>query len=96
MFEILFIFGAIAWLVLTAIEWLSALEAFPTIGAGLVAVPVLSMWSYWRLVARLKLEVLRNQRKFLPPERFYWPGQARRRGRRGWRSFCVARNDSIR
>lgn len=77
MFEILFIFGAIAWLVLTAIEWLSTLEAFPTIVVGIVGVPLLSVWAYGQLLAGLQLEVLQKHRKFLPPERFYWPGQAR-------------------
>ncbi len=77
MFELLFIFGAVAWLVLTAFEWLSALEAFPTIVAGLVGVPILAVWTYGRLLARLKLDGLWSRRILLPPERFYWPGQAR-------------------
>ncbi len=82
MFEILFIFGAIAWVVLTAIEWLSTLAAFPTIVAGVVVVPILAIWSYGRILRVMGLDFLKGSRGFLPPERFYWPGQARGLARR--------------
>ncbi len=85
MFEILFIFGAIAWVVLTAIEWLATLAAFPTIVAGVVIVPVLAVWSYGRGLRELRLEFLKTRRGFLPPERFYWPEQSRGLAHRsGW------------
>jgi hypothetical protein len=77
MFEILFIVGAIAWVVLTAFQWLATLAAFPTILAGMVLVPVLAVWSYGRTLRQLRVEFLRSRRGFLPPERFYWPEQAR-------------------
>ncbi len=77
MFEILFIFGAIAWVVLTAVEWLATLAAFPTIVAGVVVAPVVAACSYARVLRGLRLEFLRSRRCFLPPERFYWPEQSR-------------------
>ncbi len=72
MLEILFIFGALGWLVGGAWEYLSALAAFPTILTALAAVPLMAGADYLTTVHRLELHGLNQARVPVPPERFYW------------------------
>ena len=72
MLEILFIFGLLGWLVGGAWEYISALEAFPTILTALAAVPLLAGADYLTTVHRLELHGLDQARVPVPPERFYW------------------------
>ncbi|MFY8215118.1 MAG: hypothetical protein ACOVMP_00780 [Chthoniobacterales bacterium] len=78
MVELLIFLALIGWGVVSFIEFLSSLAAFPTLVAGVVAVPVLAAMSYERLLSANRLEFIKTPRKFLPPERFYWPSQAKR------------------
>ncbi len=72
MFEILFIFGAFAWLLGAACEFLSSLAAFPTILTALVLVPLLACADYLDTLHRLELGGMHQRREPVPPERFYW------------------------
>jgi len=78
MVELLIFLALIGWGIASFIEFLSSLPAFPTLVTGAVAVPILAAMSYERLLRVNRLEFLKTPRKFLPPERFYWPSQAKR------------------
>ncbi len=77
MVELLIILAMFGWLVVATVEFLSSLAAFPTIVTATLVVPPAALALYRRLAVRNRLEFLRDRRGFLPPERFYWPGQAR-------------------
>lgn len=72
MFEILFIFGVFGWLLGAACEFLSSLDAFPTILTAFILVPLLACADYLEMLNRLELGGLRQRRDPVPPERFYW------------------------
>lgn len=72
MFEILFIFGAFGWLLGAACEFLSSLDAFPTILTALILVPLVAGADYLETLHRLELGGLHQGREPVPPERFYW------------------------
>lgn len=81
MMEILFLFGALGWLLGSCWEYLGTLEAFPTILAGFASIPLLSCANYLATLHRYELEGLHARRGPVPPERFYWTlykGQLRR------------------
>ena len=81
MMEILFLFGALGWLLGSCWEYLGTLDAFPTILVAFAAVPLLSCADYLTTLHRFELEGLDAQRGPVPPERFYWTihrGQLRR------------------
>lgn len=82
MVELLIFLALLGWGIVSTVEFLASLAAFPTLIAAAIAVPVLAALGYEHLLARHRLEFLRTKRKFLPPERFYWPTQAR--GLRRW------------
>jgi hypothetical protein len=88
MLELLVILAMFGWVILTVIQFLSSLEAFPTIAAAVVAIPLLAIRLHARLLRSLRLEFLRGHRGFLPPERFYWRAQAA--GLRRELAWCVA------
>ncbi len=93
MMEILFLFGALGWLLGSCWEYLGTLDAFPTILVAFAAVPLLSCADYLATLHRFELEGLDAQRGPVPPERFYWgisqgpvaarDGMERPGGRRG-------------
>ena len=72
MLEILFIFGLIGWMLGMAWEYLSALQAFPTILVSFVAVPLVSLTYYYETIHNGGLEGVGKDRAPVPPERFYW------------------------
>ena len=72
MMEILFLFGALGWLLGSCWEYLGTLDAFPTILVAFAAVPLLSCADYLATLHRFELEGLDTQRGPVPPERFYW------------------------
>lgn len=78
MVELLIFLALLGWGVVSVIEFLAALAAFPTLVAAVVSVPVIALLSYGRLLRIHQLEFLKTARKFLPPERFYWPTRAAR------------------
>lgn len=78
MVELLVILALIGWVGVSLVEFLSSLAAFPTIVAAAITVPLVMAGSYANLLRGYGLEFLRTNRRFLPPERFYWPGQRRR------------------
>ncbi len=72
MMEILFLFGALGWLLGQLWEYLSSLQAFPTILVSFAAVPLLTCVDYLVTLQRYELEGLDARRGPVPPERFYW------------------------
>ncbi len=72
MLEILFIFGVIGWLMGMAWEYLSALQAFPTILVSFAAVPLVALTYYYETIHSSGLESIGQDRLPVPPERFYW------------------------
>ncbi len=72
MFEILFIFGLLGLLLGTICEYLSSLDAFPTLLTAAVAVPLLAWATYLELHRRFALDGMHQRRAPVPPERFYW------------------------
>lgn len=72
MLEILFIFGVIGWLLGMAWEYLSALQAFPTILVSFAAVPLVALTYYYETIHSSGLESIGKDRLPVPPERFYW------------------------
>lgn len=72
MLEILFIFGVFGWLLGGACEYLSSLDAFPTILVAFILVPLLACADYLEMLNRLKLSGIHQRRQPVPPERFYW------------------------
>ena len=72
MFEILFIFGLLGLLLGTICEYLSSLDAFPTLLAAAVVVPLLGWATYLELHRRFELDGMDKRRQPVPPERFYW------------------------
>lgn len=90
MVELLILFAIFGWLLITLFEFLYSLAAFPTIAAAVLIVPIGAVWGGGELLRRLGLEFLRTSRGFLPPERFFWPGQASLLWRLTWVSGVVA------
>ncbi len=82
MLELLFIIAFIAWVVITALQYLAGLAAAPTLLAALLTVPILAIWRSRLLIRQAHLEFASARRRPLPPERFYWPSARRRLG---WR-----------
>lgn len=78
MLEILFIFGAFGWLLGAACEYLSSLDAFPTILGAFLLVPLLACADYLEMLNRLELGGIHTRRAPVPPERFYWTIQRER------------------
>ncbi len=72
MMEILFLFGALGWLLGSCWEYLGTLDAFPTILVAFAAVPLISCADYLATLYRFELEGLDAKRGPVPPERFYW------------------------
>lgn len=72
MLEILFIFGLIGWLMGMAWEYLSALQAFPTLLVSFVGVPLVALTYYYETIHNSGLEGIGKGRAPVPPERFYW------------------------
>src|SRR5262249_44652152 len=70
MLEALFIVGLIGALIAFIGESITSLEAFPTICAGCLLVPILTWRDFATLVQEHDLEKIR--RRPLPPARFYW------------------------
>ena len=81
MLEILFIFGLIGWMLGLIWEYLSALEAFPTLLVSFVGVPLVALTYYYETIHDSGLEAVGKDRAPIPPERFYW---AMRKGQLGW------------
>jgi len=70
MLEALFIIGLFGALIAFIGESITSLDAFPTICAGCVFVPILTWRDYAGLLQSHDLEKVR--RSPLPPARFYW------------------------
>jgi len=81
-FEILFIIAVAAWLFFSAMEFLLTLPFAPTLIAAMIFVPVLSALRWRALVKAHRLSRLHPDTRPVPPERFYWPSQRRRIGKR--------------
>jgi hypothetical protein len=90
MVELLIFLALLGWGVGIVIEFLSTLAAFPTLVAAALFIPVIAVLSYGRLLRIHRLEFLQSTRKFLPPERFYWPTQAARLRREMVISLLIA------
>ena len=72
MMEILFLFGALGWLLGSCWEYLGTLDAFPTILVAFAAVPLISCADYLATLHRFELEAMDAHRGPVRPERFYW------------------------
>jgi hypothetical protein len=90
MFEILFIFGAVGWLMGVTWEYFCSLAAFPTLLVGAVSLPLLCWADYLATLERFQLEGLDKERPPVPPERFYWNLRKRRMRRTIRRMACMS------
>lgn len=72
MLEILFIFGLIGWMLGMAWEFLSSLQAFPTLLVSFAGVPLVALTYYYETMHCSGLECVGQNRPPVPPERFYW------------------------
>lgn len=80
MFELLFIVALIAWAVISVLQYLAGLPAAPTLLAAALLVPAVGFWRIRVLARRNHIAFVRERRRPLPPERFYWPALRRRLG----------------
>lgn len=77
MVELLIFLAMLGWAMVGVLDFLSSLAAFHTLAASAMAIPILTVFFYNHLLRSYRLTFLKTPRKFLPPERFYWPTQAR-------------------
>ncbi|MGA0175104.1 MAG: hypothetical protein ACO3YO_03395 [Chthoniobacterales bacterium] len=82
MFEILFIIALAAWLFFSAMEFVLTLPFAPTLIAAVILVPLLAVVRWRALVRAHRLSRLHPTTRPVPPERFYWPAQRHRIGKR--------------
>ena len=90
MFEILFVIALVAWLFFSALEFVLTLCFAPTIIAAAILVPLASFLRWPALVRTHGLSRLHPRTQPVPPERFYWPGNRRRLGRRTGSALAAA------
>jgi hypothetical protein len=81
-FEILFIIALAAWLFFSTMEFVLTLPFAPTLIAAMIFVPLLTVLRWRALVRTHRLSRLHPHTRPVPPERFYWPSQRRRIGKR--------------
>ncbi|MBE2178852.1 MAG: hypothetical protein IAE97_00065 [Chthoniobacterales bacterium] len=87
MLELLFVIGFLAWLVISALQYLAQLPASGTLSAAAIMIPLIACVRM-RILARAGgLDFVRGTRAPVPPERFYWPLV---RHRLGWRTALSA------
>jgi hypothetical protein len=82
MIEVLAFLGLLGWLILTVLEWLRSLSAFPAILVASVLCPLIVARDYFGLIQNWRLSGLGTHRDPIPPERFYWSIQRLRLRRR--------------
>jgi hypothetical protein len=72
MVEVLGIFGFLGWLFLVFCEWLSHLPVFAALVVGAIAVPIMAVADFRKILRKLQLPGLYTSRDPIPPERFSW------------------------
>ena len=83
MLELLFLVAIISWAAISALQYLAALPAAPTLLAATFLVPVLAFLRGRRIARLRSIQIARDKKRPpLPPERFYWPATRRWLGRR--------------